>query len=308
MQLTTPVDISTIAHYAYEDSFLLIGSCFTSNIARKMRQAYMQVCENPFGELYNPLSVAECLRWLQTGDTFTAGHLVSHDGLCHSMLHHGSFSMPDQQQTLDRINTELQNARLFVRNAKRLHIVITFGSAYVYQRLGQVVGNCHKLPADEFSVHRLSVGEIIDCWQPLISRWDNADFLFTVSPIRHKAYGMHGNQLGKAALLLAVEQLEVPYFPAYEIMLDELRDYRFYAADMLHPSETAVDYIWQRFTQSCFSLQAQQQIAEAETVNRLVNHRMLHPGTNRAQQYEQLKQQKINNLKQQYPWIENLLP
>ena len=304
MQFTTPIEISHLASYGFEDSFLLVGSCFTANIGRRMKQSFLQTAENPFGELYNPLSVAECLRWIKSDRLFEASDLIYHNGLYHSMLHHGSFSMPTQQETLDKINNQLLQARNLVSKAKRLHLIITFGSAFVYERENKVVGNCHKLPDNEFNVRRLTVDEIVAEWKPIIKEWSNADFIFTVSPIRHKKYGMHGNQLSKATLLLAVEQLGATYFPAYELMLDELRDYRFYADDMLHPSEQAVYYIWQQFQKTCFTAAAQQQIAEAADTYRLINHRVLHEGTPQAQQLESQKRQKINNLKQKYPWIE----
>lgn len=306
MQLTTPVDIPNTADFHFEDSFMLLGSCFTENMAKRMRAACMLVCENPFGELYNPMSIAQCLRWINSDRLFTENDVVYHNGLHHSMLHHGSFSSPDLQQTLDNINHRLQTARQFVKDAKNLHFIVTFGSAYVYERNNEIVGNCHKIPEKEFNQRLLEIEEITHTWPSIISDFPNADFLFTVSPIRYKKYGMHGSQLSKATLLLAVNQLKTPYFPAYEIMMDELRDYRFYAEDMIHPSNQAVDYIWQCFKQACFSDNEQQKINEAEEVYRLVNHKVLHPDTLQSRLWEQQKTEKINNLKQKYPWIEKL--
>lgn len=307
MQLTIPVDIPTIADFKFEDRFLLIGSCFTENIAKHMRGAFMQVCANPFGEMYNPLSVLQCMQWLRTDKLFSKNDLIWYNGLFHSMLHHGRFSATDADRTLDGINTELTRARQFIASADKLHIIITFGAAYVYEQNGKVVGNCHKMPESEFLLRRLTTDEIVSQWSKVQQEWNNADFLFTVSPIRYRKYGMHGNQLSKATLLLAIDRLGVNYFPAYEIMLDELRDYRFYADDMIHPSEQAVEYIWQRFCQTCFTKQAQQQITEAESVGKLLNHMTLHEGTAQTLQFELTKTQKINNLKNKYPWIENYL-
>ncbi len=306
MQFTTPVDIPNTADFHYEDSFMLLGSCFTDNMAKRMHGAYMQVCENPFGELYNPLSIAQCLKYLGDDILFMENDLIYHAGLYHSMLHHGRFSSSDLGLTLNNINSELQAARSFIKNAKRLHFIVTFGSAYIYEKNKMIVGNCHKLPEKEFCQRLLKVDEIVEVWQQIISTWQNADFLFTVSPVRYKKYGMHGSQISKSTLLLALSQLKTPYFPAYEIMMDELRDYRFYAEDMIHPSNQAVDYIWQRFKQACFADKEQQKIDEAEDVWRFVNHRTLHAETPQSLQLEQQKMQKINSLKNKYPWIEKL--
>ena len=309
MKLTTPVDISPIAKASYDDRFVLIGSCFTEHIAERMRRAYMQVCENPFGILYNPASIAQCINWLQSDRLFTLDDLTYYDGMYHSMMHHGKFSMPDADHTLSLINTSLTDARQFIKTASpsKLHFIFTFGTAYVYSQADTIVGNCHKMPASQFKRKRLKVSYISALWNELLQQPKMQNTVFTVSPIRHLKDGLHQNQLSKSTLLLAVDELsnKAEYFPSYEIMIDELLDYRFYAEDMLHPSDMAVDYIWQRFREYYFTPDAQQQIAEAESVYQLMHHRVLHPETQQAQQFEIQKQQKYNNLKQKYPWIEN---
>ena len=226
------------------DRILLIGSCFTDSIGQKLLSHGMQAVCNPSGVLYNPMSIVQALN----GDMRV--ELVEHDGLYHSMSHHSSFSGTDSEQVLRRClqsQTDLHQAF-----AQADIVFVTFGTAYVYFRNGQVVANCHKLPEREFVRRRLSVQEIVAAWRPLIRTMPDKHWVFTVSPIRHRRDGLHQNQLSKAILLLAIEQLQqafpeqVTYFPAYEIVLDELRDYRFYADDLVHPSNPAVDYIWQR--------------------------------------------------------------
>ena len=227
-----------------DDHILLVGSCFTDSIGQKMQAHGLRATTNPTGVLYNPLSIVQSLN----GDMRV--ELVEHEGLYHSMSHHSSFSGTDSEQVLRRC---LQSqAELHQALAEADVVFVTFGTAYVYFRDGQVVANCHKLPESEFVRRRLSVQEILTAWRPLIRTMPDKHWVFTVSPIRHQRDGMHQNQLSKATLLLAIEQLQqafpeqVTYFPAYEIVLDELRDYRFYADDLVHPSAAAVDYIWQR--------------------------------------------------------------
>ena len=230
-----------------ESRVLLVGSCFTDEIGAKMQQHGLHACCNPTGVLYNPLSIVQSLN----GDMRI--ELVEHDGLYHSMAHHGSFSGTDSEQVL-QAQTELHQA---LEEADA--VFITFGTSYVYYRNNQVVANCHKLPEREFTRSRLTVEQILSAWRPLIRTMPDKHWVFTVSPIRHQRDSMHGNQLSKAVLLLAIEQLQqdfpeqVTYFPAYELLLDELRDYRFCADDLVHPSAQAVEYIWQRLCDTFLS-------------------------------------------------------
>ena len=233
------------------DRILLIGSCFTDSIGQKMQACGLQATCNPTGVLYNPMSIVQSLN----GDMRV--EIVEHDGLFHSMSHHGSFSGTDSEQVLRNCLQSL--AGLHGDFAQADVVFVTFGTAYVYYRNGQVVANCHKLPEREFTRERLTVEQIVAAWRPLIRSHQDKRWVFTVSPIRHQRDGMHQNQLSKAVLLMAIEQLQrefpeqVTYFPAYEIVLDELRDYRFYADDLVHPSPVAVDYIWQRLCETFVS-------------------------------------------------------
>lgn len=233
------------------DRILMIGSCFTDSIGQKMQACGLRATYNPTGVLYNPMSIVQSLN----GDMRV--EIVEHDGLFHSMSHHGSFSGTDSEQVLRNCLQSL--AGLHGDFAQADVVFVTFGTAYVYYRNGQVVANCHKLPEREFTRERLTVEQIVAAWRPLIRSHQDKRWVFTVSPIRHQRDGMHLNQLSKAVLLMAIEQLQrefpeqVTYFPAYEIVLDELRDYRFYADDLVHPSPAAVDYIWQRLCETFVS-------------------------------------------------------
>ena len=293
-QLSTPVVVPK-PPFALRpaDRILTLGSCFADEVAQRMADSGLQVLANPFGTLYNPLSVAQALEALVDGRRLDDACLVFHDGLWHSWLHHGRFSRPDRDACLAACHSAMAQARTDLAGADLL--VLTFGTAFVFELrqptapdAPRVVANCHKLPPDTFLRRRLSVDEIVAAWRPLLVRLRDFNpglkVLFTVSPIRHMADGAHGNQLSKASLLLAVDRLlEAParqpqalYFPAYEILLDELRDYRFYAPDLVHPSPTAADIVWHRFQEAFFSPADRQQLHLAARRALRDRHQPLH--------------------------------
>ena len=249
MKLQTIVDIKPSEwKIGYEDKILMLGSCFSDEIGEQMKQRYLHVTCNPFGTLYNPLSIAQAMQMTDIPE------LVEHEGLYHAMSHHGSFSRADRQEAEQAVRASIETMQQALQEATV--IIVTFGTAWVYEKDGEIVGNCHKLPESCFTRRRLSVDEIVAAWRPILNRFPDKHWLFTVSPIRHIRDGLHENQLSKATLLHAVEQIVLHsypspatrrYFPSYEIMLDELRDYRFYADDLVHPSSLAVNYIWERF-------------------------------------------------------------
>lgn len=278
MNWRTEIDIPKSPWQIKADSrLLLVGSCFTDHIGRQMQAYGLHAVCNPTGVLYNPLSIARSLN----GDMRI--ELVEHDGLYHSMSHHGSFSGPDSEQVLRRCLQSQAELHKALEEAET--VFVTFGTAYVYYRNGQVVANCHKLPEREFTRERLTVEQIVSEWRPIIRSMAGKHWVFTVSPIRHRRDGMHQNQLSKAVLLMAVEQLQkefpeqTSYFPAYEIVLDELRDYRFYADDLVHPSGMAVEYIWQRLCDTFVSAEtlAQMLLWHKEWLRE--QHRPLHAAT-----------------------------
>lgn len=248
MKLQTVVDIKPGSwQIGYEDKILLVGSCFADSIGQMMAQRGLQVTCNPFGTLYNPVSIAQAMQMTDIPP------LVEHEGLWHSMAHHGSFSRTTEAETREAVQASIETMQRALQEATV--VIVTFGTAWVYEQNGSVVGNCHKLAAEQFTRRRLSADEIEALWAPLIARYPDKRWLFTVSPIRHIKDGLHENQLSKATLLQAVEAIRnqqsvVSYFPSYEIMLDELRDYRFYAEDLVHPSPVAIQYIWERFTET----------------------------------------------------------
>ena len=297
MKLYTSVDIvPAVRQIGYGDKILPLGSCFADNIGAKFAEHYFQATVNPFGTLYNPASIAAAIT--NVGNS----QLVEHNGLWHSMMHHGAFSGKDKEEVL----TRCEQSRALLQRAlmEASTVVVTFGTAWVYELEGQVVANCHKLPASRFTRRCLTVDEIVEMWQPIVASMPDKHWIFTVSPIRHVKDGLHANQISKAILLQAVDQLGQSYFPSYEIMMDELRDYRFYAEDMVHPSAVAVEYIWQRFVDTYMNKDTQSEMRVLNQLWRDNQHRMLHPDTDEARTFLQRLAERKAQLQQRYPWIE----
>lgn len=297
MKLYTSVDIvPAVRQIGYGDKILLLGSCFADNIGAKFAEHYFQATVNPFGTLYNPASIAAAIT--NVGNS----QLVEHNGLWHSMMHHGAFSDKDKEQLIARC----EQSRALLQRAlmEASTVVVTFGTAWVYEMEDRVVANCHKLPANRFTRRFLTVDEIVEMWQPIVASMPDKHWIFTVSPIRHVKDGLHANQISKAILLQAVDQLGQSYFPSYEIMMDELRDYRFYAEDMVHPSAVAVEYIWQRFVDTYMNKDTQSEMRVLNQLWRDNQHRMLHPDTDEARTFFQRLAERKAQLQQRYPWIE----
>ena len=315
MKLYTTVHVApSEKKIGYGDKILLLGSCFADNIGAKFEEHYFQTTINPFGTLYNPASIAKAV--LDMGYYGPSGMgLVEHNGLWHSMMHHGSYSGVDKEEVIARCEESKIQMREALQQASV--VIVTFGTAWVYEYNGEVVANCHKLPANRFVRRRLTINEIVDMWQPIIASMPDKHWIFTVSPTRHVKDGLHENQVSKAILLQAVdrlismslsynlstETLHCSYFPSYEIMLDELRDYRFYAEDMVHPSAVAVDYIWQRFVETYMTTDTQQEMRILHQLWRDRHHRFLHPDSPEAEQFAEHIKTRLQQLQPRYPWL-----
>jgi len=257
LKLQTPVEAGrSKVGVSLNDKIVILGSCFADNMGQKMVDLGFDVCLNPFGTLYNPVSVCNSVARLTSGIPFSKDECVQMGagaGLVCSFSHHTSFARRSEDEFLQVANASLKEASLRWKAASK--VIITLGTAWIYEytRSGETVSNCLKIDAKEFSRRRLSVRETATLLMNMIARHPEKEFMFTVSPIRHFKDGAHGNQISKSTLLLALDEVlakfpeRCEYFPAYEIVLDELRDYRFYAADMIHPSDQAVDYLWSRF-------------------------------------------------------------
>ena len=316
MQLLTPTQIAPLQpRITHSQRLMVMGSCFAAHIGGRLAQMKWRTEVNPFGVLYNPLSIAEALTSLLDYRPLTEEELTLFpDGGWNTWLHHSSYSLPERAEALDHINTRMERAAQMLGEADTL--IITLGTAWVYRlkENGRVVGNCHKEPERMFERQRLTVEDIVGTYDALLGRLWGANpklrILFTVSPVRHLKDGLHGNQLSKATLLLAVDELcakyqeRVQYFPAYEIVMDELRDYRFYAEDMAHPSQQAVDYVWERFVEHCVDAGAQQFMQQWEKVVRALEHRPFNAESEQYQQFVRQNLLKIAELKDGYPYVE----
>lgn len=268
----------------YSKSLMLLGSCFSENIGQKLIDLKFSVDMNPFGIVYNPVSIANSLKILLEKRTFTANDLFNDQGLWNSFYHHSRFSDLDGEEALRKINKRILASNEFLKSADFLFI--TFGTAGVYElkTTGQIVSNCHKVSAAEFKRYRLGVSEITEVYRELLQElWQlnpKVKVVFTVSPIRHWKDGAVENQMSKATLLLAIDQLirgfgdeRCSYFPAYELVMDELRDYRFYAEDMLHLSPVAVDFIFEKFAKTIITKESQQTFGKVMKIRKAVQHR-----------------------------------
>ena len=294
----------------YEQHFLLLGSCFAETIGRKLLEYRFTGDVNPFGVLYNPFSIADALERLNENRPFVVSELFNYDGWWHSWAHHGSFSAKTQEQALANINTTYSVA------AERFEqtdvLILTFGSAWVYEHDGSVVANCHKVPEREFMRRRLSVDEIVERYTVLLSRLlknrPHLRIVFSVSPIRYLRNGATENQTSKAILLLATEALcrqfeAAIYFPSYEIVLDELRDYRFFADDMIHPSSMAVEYVWERFCAAFFTEKTLELLPQVAKINKALQHRPLKADSEAYRRFTEQIECELAELKQKYPYL-----
>ena len=279
MKLTTDIRCENIpVSFTLDDHICVIGSCFADAMGQRLAAAGFQVLDNPFGTLYNPASVAAAVERLDSAAPFTPEECVEMGagaGRVCSFAHHTRFARPTAEEFLAGANERLAADAAAWSACNK--VIVTLGSAWVWRALelpGQpVVANCLKRPAREFARELLSVDACAAHLRAMVEAHPEKEFLFTVSPIRHLGDDAHENTLSKATLHLAVQQLPAAYFPAYEILLDELRDYRFYAEDLVHPSPTAVQIIWERFLDACVPAAQHARIRENEKAARAAHHR-----------------------------------
>ncbi len=315
MKLQTTVELPTdLPSIDLEQRLLMMGSCFAENMGTLFTESKFRVDVNPFGILYNPLSIAKALERTLEGRPYEAEELFFYREQWHSYMHHGSFSAATKEETLSRINGRLRRAAQTLPETDWL--MLTFGTAYVYRLKtnGEVVSNCHQCPERDFIRDRVTVEDIVTIYRPLterlLARNDKLKILFTVSPVRHLRDGLHANQLSKATLLLAIDRLtslypdRLFYFPSYEIVMDELRDYRFYADDMAHPSPVTVAYLWECIGKCFFTEATRKLLEEVRAVTRDVSHRPLHPESEAYRTFNERIIDKIEILTKKCPYLD----
>ena len=252
MKLQTPVtDLPCKVGISYKDKIMMLGSCFSDNIGSRLKNYGFDACVNPFGTLYNPASILSAVRRMLSAEAFRENDCVeigAGDSRTCSFHHHTSFARPSHEEFIENANTRLAEAAEFFRECNK--VIITLGTSWCYRHVERdiIVSNCLKRNPKEFVREFLPASRTAAMLREIMELCPDKQFIFTVSPIRHFKDGAHGNQLSKASLLLGIEEAGgEDYFPAYEIVMDELRDYRFYAEDMCHPTQQTVDYIRERF-------------------------------------------------------------
>jgi hypothetical protein len=268
----------------YSDKVMFVGSCFAVSMGEHMQMCKMPVMINPSGTVYNPISVLNTLENLISGKVITIDDLHCHEGTWLSFFHFTDFSSEDPGSLIKKVNDTTEAAREFLRRSRFLFITLGTARVYRWKKTGTIVSNCHKVPSAGFETELLKVNDIVDQWELLIDRLSEFNpelkIVFSVSPVRHWKDGAHGNQVSKSILFLAVEELlqhqsRPVYFPAYELLMDDLRDYRYYNDDLLHPSSSAVEYIREKFHGAYFDQETLDLRNEILKITKAFNHRFM---------------------------------
>lgn len=311
MQLQTKISLSKADHQIdYNSRSLLLGSCFAENMGDKLAYFKFQGIQNPFGILFHPLAIENMVSRAVRRQAYSAGEVFFLNERWQCFDAHSDLSATSREELLQNLNVGLETALAQIRETT--HMIITLGTAWAYRNIksDRFVANCHKVPQSEFSKELISVASIVDSLRNIVelvrSVNKNIKFIFTVSPVRHLKDGFVENQRSKAHLLTAVHTLlgvGSSYFPAYEIMMDELRDYRFYDTDMVHPNSLAIDYIWEKFKYVWISEAVYPVMEKVAEVQKGLLHRPFAPESDRHQQFLAKQQQRIGELREEYPFI-----
>lgn len=297
----------------HSDNVVLLGSCFSDNIGAKMHGALINATVNPMGTLFNPMSIARAVQRLIDNEPVAGQDLFMQSGVWNSYDFHSRHSMPDKQITIDHMNGRIEQGHKALQQARLL--TITLGTAIVYRlkATGQVVANCHKVPQHEFERKMSPVSEMVRTLDEMLTALHtfnpDLNIILTVSPIRHIADGLDVNALSKASLRVAIHEVMArhrdycDYFPAYEIMLDDLRDYRFYSSDMVHPSEVAVEYIWQAFQATYLDDHSALAVARCERIHKRLQHRPMSANRETVDRFNADTASVVRNLIKEYPYL-----
>jgi len=306
MNFTTRIPVEKSSNpISYDSKILSLGSCFAENMGEKFGYFKFMNSVNPFGIIFNPVSIEKLVSRVVNQEKFTQEDIFFHNDLWHCFEVHSEVSHPDKDTFLQNLNRLLELTKNNLSEAT--HSIITYGTSWVYQNKtsGNIVANCHKVPQNQFDKEILSVAIIEKSIQntvDLIHKINpDCTFIFTVSPVRHIKDGFVENQQSKAHLIAAIHSCKINYFPSYEILMDELRDYRFYADDMLHPSQTAIDYIWSRFSESSISEESHSVMEEIDSIRKALAHRPFNPYSEAHQKFLKTLEDKIQNLQQRFP-------
>jgi hypothetical protein len=314
MNFRTPISIpKNLKPIDYNSKIVSLGSCFAVNMAEKFEYYKFQNSVNPFGIIFNPVSIEKLIYRIVNQVFFTGKDIFFHNERWHCFEVHSDLSNPNKEEFLENLNTILKLSLIQLFQAS--HLIITFGTSWVYRNFesNAIVANCHKLPQNQFQKEILSVetiGNSIKNTIDLIQKINpNCNFIFTVSPVRHLKDGFVENQRSKSHLITAIHDgvksqfPAVNYFPSYEIMMDELRDYRFYAEDMLHPSTVAIDYIWSKFKESTIAESDFPVMEQVDSIQKSLSHKPFNPNSESHLRFESKLKEKMTNLQFQYSFM-----
>lgn len=314
MNFRTQIPISpNLNPIDYNSKIVSLGSCFAVNMAEKFEYYKFQNSVNPFGIIFNPVSIEKLIYRIVNQVFFTEKDIFFHNERWHCFEVHSDLSNPNKEEFLENLNAILKLSLIQLFQAS--HLIITFGTSWVYRNFESkaIVANCHKLPQNQFQKEILSVeiiGNSIKNTIDLIQKINpDCNFIFTVSPVRHLKDGFVENQRSKSHLITAIHDTIKPqlpainYFPSYEIMMDELRDYRFYAEDMLHPSAVAIDYIWSKFKESTIAESDFPVMEQVDSIQKSLSHKPFNPNSESHLKFESKLKQKMTNLQFQYSFM-----
>ncbi len=311
MNFRTQVPISTATKpIDYNCKIILLGSCFAENIGDKFEYYKFQNAVNPFGIIFNPVSIEKMISKVVTATVFTEADIFFYNERWHSFDVHSDLSNESKEELLTSLNSILKQTKKQLQAASQ--VIITYGTSWVYRNIesNEIVANCHKVPQKEFKKELLSIETIKESIKQTIqfihSLNPDSNIIFTISPVRHIKDGFVENQWSKANLISGIHQVlsqSETYFPSYEIMMDELRDYRFYAEDMLHPNQVAIDYIWERFKETSISKTAFPIMDEVESIQKSLSHKPFNPKAESHLKFELKRKEKITKLVSKYPFI-----
>lgn len=310
MEFRTQVPISPQEpKIGYSSKVLLLGSCFVENIGNKLDYFKFRNLLNPFGILFHPAAINNFLKRVKQQHIYTEADIFFHNEAWHCYEAHSDLNAVEKEEILNKLNAAVKETADFLKSAT--HVIITPGTAWGYRlkESGEVVANCHKVPQANFSKEITEVKNALFETSEILRKLNpSAEIIFTVSPVRHLKDGFVENQLSKAKLITAIQEIvtskeHCSYFPSYEIMMDELRDYRFYAEDMIHPNATAVDYIWEKFREAWIASEASETMKKVDTVQKGLLHRPFNETSEAHQKFRKDLQQKIEKLEKEVPQI-----
>ncbi len=301
----------TTKSISYYTPIVSLGSCFAVNMAQKFAYYKFPITVNPFGVLFHPLAIENILQHTIENSRYTAEDFFLHNELWHSFDFHSDMSQPSLKEAIQLANSQQIQLQQALQEASFCFITLGTAWVYIYNSTDTIVANCHKLPSQHFSKRLLSVEEITESLSHIIALLKQLNpsitIVFTISPVRHIKDGFFENQVSKSQLFSALYPLITDskslYFPAYELLLDELRDYRFYASDMVHPSEMAINYIWERLVTTYIETTTQVDMKQVDSIQKGLSHRPFNPDTESHQQFLAQLQQKMEVFTMKYPHI-----